>query len=261
MACSSRSMVLITHQDALLAAGIAATLAAVADEFEVVRPNRGQTETALTQAWVSCDLTVADYDTAVEQMKRGAPAWPVLILTQETREARVRKALELGVRGYLLVGCSAAELIESIRIIRRGGSVLARIVTERLAESLRTEPLTKRQRAVLRELLNGLSNKDIARRLCLTEGTVKSHMKAVLTKLNASSRTEAVAIAQRRGIASDPEPASRQPRSAKRIVNNTTHPGDVAEEGDHRRCSRRLPADPGGPDAHGQLVKSTDSPP
>jgi len=112
-------------------------------------------------------------------------------------------ALKLGARGYLLSGCSAAELVHSIRVIRQGGTALSREIAERIAESLRCERLTARELTVLRELMNGLSNKGIANRLSLAVGTVKTHVKKILTKLNASSRAEAITIAQRRGIIAD----------------------------------------------------------
>jgi DNA-binding NarL/FixJ family response regulator len=199
MAHSLRTRVLLAHQDALLAAGIAATLTAN-DEFEVMR---AEGDASIAQASCSIDVAIADYHTAVEQMKKGRLCRRVLILSGEVGEARVRLALELGARGYLLSGCSGAELVQSIRTISRGGTALSPEVTESIAESLRSEPLTTRELTVLRELMKGLSDKGIANRLSISVGTVKSHVKRVLNKLNAACRVEAVAIAQRRGIVFD----------------------------------------------------------
>jgi two-component system NarL family response regulator len=198
---SSRTRVLLAHQDALLAAGVAATLTGD-DEFEVMLPDTGS-HASVAQAWRSADVAIVDYQTALEQMREGGPCRRVLILSREAGEARVLLALKLGARGYLLSGCSAAELVHSIRVIRQGGTALSREVAERIAESLRSEPLTARELTVLRELMNGLSNKGIANRLSLSLGTVKTHVKNILAKLNASGRAEAITIAQRRGIIAD----------------------------------------------------------
>ena len=201
MTHSSRTRVLLAHQDGLLAAGIAATLSAD-DEFEVMRPD-GDTDASIAEAWHSVDVTIADYHTAVEQMKKGGLHHRVLILSGEAGEARVLLALELGARGYLQSGCSAAELVQSIRIISRGGTALSPEVAESMAESLRSRPLTAREQTVLRELMSGLSDKGIANKLSISVGTIKTHVRQILTKLNASGRAEAIAIAVRRGMIFD----------------------------------------------------------
>lgn len=199
MATSSRTRVLLAHQDGLLTAGIAATLNACG-EFEVIRTDCNG---SLASTWRSADVAIADYHTAVEQMKNGDLHRRVLILSGEAGEARVLLALELGARGYLLSDCSAAELVQSVRTISRGGIALSPEVAERMAESLRSEPLTARELTVLRELMNGLSDKGIANRLSISVGTTKVHVRQILTKLDASGRAEAIAIAQRRGMIFD----------------------------------------------------------
>jgi DNA-binding NarL/FixJ family response regulator len=198
MANASKTRVLLAHQDGLLAAGIAATLSAD-DEFEVMQPD-GTGDACIARAWRSVDVAIADFHTAVEQMKKGELHRRVLILSSEAGEARVLLALELGARGYLLSGCSAAELLQSIRTISQGGTALSPEVAGRMAESLRSEPLTARELTVLRELMNGLSDKGIANRLSISVGTIKAHVRQILTKLDASCRAEAIAIAQKRGM-------------------------------------------------------------
>jgi len=73
-------------------------------------------------------------------------------------------------------------------------------VARRIAENMTQQALTAREETVLRQLMLGLSNKRIAVQFTLTEGTVKAHVKSILAKLNAASRTEAIAIAHRRGL-------------------------------------------------------------
>jgi DNA-binding NarL/FixJ family response regulator len=201
MAQTMRTRVLLAHQDGLLAAGIAATLSAD-EEFEVTRAD-GDSDASVAEAWRSVDVAIADYQTAVEQMKKGELCRRVLILSSEVGEARVLRALELGAHGYLLSGCSAEELVESIRIISRGGTALSPEVAERMAERLRSKPLTARELTVLRELMSGQSDKGIANRLSISVGTIKAHVRQILTKLNASGRAQAIAIAQRRGMIFD----------------------------------------------------------
>jgi len=185
----------------LLAAGIAATLSADG-EFEVMRHD-GDNDASVAEPWRSVDVAVADYHTAVQQMKKGELYPRVLILSSEAGEARVLLALELGAHGYLLSGCSADELVQSIRIISRGGTALSPEVAESMAERLRSKPLTARELTVLRELMSGLSDKGIAKRLSVSVGTIKAHVRHILTKLDASGRAEAIAIAQRRGMIFD----------------------------------------------------------
>lgn len=201
MAHTVRTRVLLAHQDGLLAAGIAVTLSAD-EEFEVTRAD-GDSDASVAEAWRSVDVAIADYQTAMEQMKKGELHRRVLILSSEVGEARILRALELGAHGYLLSGCSAEELVESIRIISRGGTALSPEVAERMAESLRSKPLTAREMTVLRELMSGQSDKGIANRLSISVGTIKAHVRQILTKLNASGRAQAIAIAQRRGMIFD----------------------------------------------------------
>lgn len=123
-----------------------------------------------------------------------------MILTHNTSEAKISRALEQGVRGYVLLGGSLEDLIDGLRSIHAGGVAVGPLVVTRMADWMKQQTLTPRQEEILRQLMLGLSNKIIASKLALTIGTVKSHVKAILQKLDARSRTEAAAIARRRGI-------------------------------------------------------------
>jgi DNA-binding NarL/FixJ family response regulator len=123
-----------------------------------------------------------------------------MILTHSDSEAKICHALEQGVRGHLLLGCSVQELINALRSVNVGRFALGPLVVSRMADWMTQQALTQREEDTLRQMMLGLSNKGIARKLTLEVGTVKTHVKAILRKLNATSRTEAVAIAQRRGI-------------------------------------------------------------
>jgi DNA-binding CsgD family transcriptional regulator len=123
-----------------------------------------------------------------------------MILTHSTSEAKICHALEKGVRGYVLLGGSLQNLIDDLRSIHAGGVAVGPLVVSRMANWMKQQTLTRREEEILRYLMLGFSNKIIARKFALSTGTVKAHVKAILHKLDARSRTEAAAIAQRRGI-------------------------------------------------------------
>jgi DNA-binding NarL/FixJ family response regulator len=124
----------------------------------------------------------------------------ILILTRNTNESHIRLAIEQGVSGYLLVGCRPDELVSGLRALTRGDTVLSTLVAAKLADSVRHPPLTPRELTVLSHLVKGLSDKAIGNQLAVAAGTVKSHVKSILNKLGARGRTEAAAIARRRGL-------------------------------------------------------------
>jgi DNA-binding NarL/FixJ family response regulator len=147
------------------------------------------------------DVVVADYDSGLRLIASiDAYRDRVVILTHTDTEARVCHALEQGARGYLLLGCSLKDLMEGLRSVHVGGIALGPLVASRIADRMKQEALTRREGDILRQLMLGLCNKSIAANLALAVGTVKAHVKSILRKLEARSRTEAVAIAQRRGI-------------------------------------------------------------
>jgi two-component system NarL family response regulator len=149
----------------------------------------------------SADVVVADYDYGLRLIESaGTGRHRVMILTHSTSEAKICRALEQGVRGYVLLGGSLQNLIDGLRSIHAGGVAVGPLVVTRMADWMKQRTLTRRQEEILRQLMLGFSNKIIARKLALAIGTVKTHVKAILQKLDAKSRTEAAAIAQRRGI-------------------------------------------------------------
>ncbi|MFD6181736.1 response regulator [Streptomyces goshikiensis] len=141
----------------------------------------------------------------------------VLVLTTFDLDEYVFGALRAGAAGFLLKNADAAELIEAVRTVARGEGLIAPAVTRRLiAEFAAPRPsrpavppetaaavasLTRREREVLGRLGEGLSNAEIAGRLEMAEGTVKTHVSRVLGKLELRSRVQAAVLAQELGIA------------------------------------------------------------
>jgi len=201
MAKLSKIKVLIAHGDPLISAGLESLLRKRRD-FEAAVCNPVSTVSLATASHLpSADVVVADYDSGLRLIESaGAGRHRVMILTHSDSEAKICHALEQGARGYLLLGCSFQDVIDGLRSVHVGGTALGPLVVSRIADWMKQQALTGREKEILRQMMLGLSNKGIARNLTLALGTVKTHVKSILNKLEASSRTEAAAIAQRRGI-------------------------------------------------------------
>ncbi|MEY2457681.1 MAG: hypothetical protein QOK06_2806, partial [Acidimicrobiaceae bacterium] len=127
----------------------------------------------------------------------------VLILTDDDSEVSIRTAVELGISGYLPLSSRVESVVHAVRCIHNGGTAMAPNIMTKMAMSLRSRGLTRREVEVLRLIMQGLPDKAIARLLERSFETARSHVKAILMKLDASSRVEAVAIARRRGLLSE----------------------------------------------------------
>jgi DNA-binding NarL/FixJ family response regulator len=124
----------------------------------------------------------------------------IIMLTTFEGDVEIQRALEAGARGYLLKNMPPSDLVEAIRQVHAGKKRVPPEVAAQLAEHMSDEDLTAREIEVLRQLGGGNRNKDIAERLCISEETVKVHIKHIMDKLGAKDRTQAITIAVRRGI-------------------------------------------------------------
>jgi DNA-binding NarL/FixJ family response regulator len=124
----------------------------------------------------------------------------IIMLTTFEGDVEIQRALEAGARGYMLKSMPPRELVEVIRQVHLGKKRVPAEVASHLAEHLSDESLTAREIDVLRHIAEGNRNREIAERLFISEETVKVHVKHIMEKLRASDRTEAVAIAVRRGV-------------------------------------------------------------
>ena len=124
----------------------------------------------------------------------------IIMLTTFEGDVEIQRALEAGARGYMLKSMPPRELIEVIRQVYAGKKRVPAEVASYLAEHMSDEALTAREIDVLRHIAGGNRNRDIAEQLHISEETVKVHVKHIMEKLGASDRTQAVAIAVRRGI-------------------------------------------------------------
>jgi DNA-binding NarL/FixJ family response regulator len=143
---------------------------------------------------------------ATAQICRAWPAARIIILTTFDRDDYVFQGVRAGALGYLLKDTPAERLVETIRRVHAGEAFIQPEIASRALRELMhpgagpVEPLSEREREVLVLLAQGLSNREIADRLVITEGTVKNHVSNVLGKLQAENRTQAADIARRRGL-------------------------------------------------------------
>jgi DNA-binding NarL/FixJ family response regulator len=124
----------------------------------------------------------------------------IVMLTTFEGDVEIQRSLAAGARGYILKSMPPNELTDVIRQVHAGKKRIPPQVAAQLAEHLADEPLTARERDVLQHIAGGNRNRDIGEKLFISEETVKVHVKHIMEKLGASDRTEAVAIAVRRGI-------------------------------------------------------------
>ena len=124
----------------------------------------------------------------------------IIVMTTYETEDDVRQALQAGAKSYLVKGAAPEQILETVRRVAAGEALVPSRIASVLTESLGRPELSPRELQVLRRLAAGNSNKEIGEMLQITEHTVKAHVKAILLKLGAVGRTEAIAIAMRRGL-------------------------------------------------------------
>jgi DNA-binding NarL/FixJ family response regulator len=183
--------VLVSTQHDIQLAGEASTAAEAIQKYRNILPDV-----------TLMDLRLPDRSgiDALIAIRSEFPEARVIVLTTFEGDANIQRALQAGARGYMLKGAPPAELLDAIRDVHAGKKRIPAAVAAQLAEHAHEEPLTARELEVLQRLASGGRNRDIGDELCITEETVKVHLKHVMDKLGAKDRTEAVAIALRRGI-------------------------------------------------------------
>jgi DNA-binding NarL/FixJ family response regulator len=138
---------------------------------------------------------------ATKEILKVVPDAAVLIFTAFSERSLLTRALESGARGYILKEAPHETLLRAIeRIAGGGGYVDQALVPDVLSGKDQADMLTAREREILQLLANGMSNSDVAAKLFISQETVKSHVRHILTKLEADTRTHAVAIALRESI-------------------------------------------------------------
>jgi len=198
--------VVTLHPDPIIRAGVVASLRRhtsldIVDEEHDADPSPGHsTSVVIAELAQAMRMAEAVSRSALGSTERNGSTTRTLVLTANDREADIRRAIEAGVDGYILIGGPLSDLIDGVEALACGRRYLARPVAQRMADSMTRTSLTTRERDVLQLVAAGESNKVIGRKLGIELGTVKSHVTAIMTKLNATSRTQAAAIARAQGL-------------------------------------------------------------
>ncbi len=200
--------ILVVDDHPLLRDGIAALLEAQTDMELIAEASNGREgiERFRTHA---PDITLMDLQMpdkngieAITAIRCISPDARIIVLTTYSGDVQVMRALEAGARAYLLKNLLHKELLETIRAVHAGRKTMSPSLAVELAEHAGMDGLTTREIDVLELIAAGCANKEIAAQLSITEETVKSRVKNILSKLQANDRTHAVTLGLKRGIIS-----------------------------------------------------------
>ena len=198
--------VMIVDDHPLLRVGVASIVNARADMTVVAQTGTGEEAVALFVQHKP-DVTLMDLRLskmsgvdAILAIRSRFPAARFVVLTTYEGDEDIHRALEAGAKGYIIKGMPYQTLIEALLRVHGGGRFLPPPVARALASRMPDSDLSSREKEVLRHLVEGMSNKEIAGLLGITEATVKCHVSTILMRLNVSDRTQAVVTALQRGL-------------------------------------------------------------
>jgi len=198
--------VLLADDHAVVLEGLGAMIGRQSDMTVVAEANNGLEAVALWRAHrpdvalVDLRMPMLDGVGVITEIRRTDLTARLIILTTYETEEDIYQGIRAGAHGYLLKDARRNDVLDAIRRVHAGETLLSPNVSAKLAQRVTDEALTDRERDVLTLLANGKSNRDIGSEIHIEESTVKSHLKSIFTKLHVMSRTEAVSVAMRRGL-------------------------------------------------------------
>jgi two-component system, NarL family, response regulator len=206
-AMTQQIRVLLADDHPVVREGLAAILKSQKD-IEIVAEAANGEEACELYDQLSPDVLLLDLrmpkkdglQVITELMTRSAPKPRIMVMTFYESEHDIRRVLKAGAKAFLVKGSHPQQIREAVRRVAQGENFLPPEIGFKLAESMSHPELSNRETQVLQYLACGSSNKEIGRALYISEGTVKHHVKSILSKLDAIGRAEAVAIAARRGL-------------------------------------------------------------
>ncbi len=210
--------VLITDDHTVVRKGLSA-LIQTEHEMEVVGEAADGEEAVFKSRTLKPDVILMDLSmprkdgvAAIAEIKQHNPNARILVLTSLAEDSKIMSAIKAGALGYLLKDAAPDELLRAIRTVAKGESSLHPSVAQKVLHSIRTpvaEPqsdtLTERENEILRLIAQGLPNQHIAKKLSISERTVRTHVSNILRKLHLPNRTQAALYAIREGLVSPDE--------------------------------------------------------
>jgi two-component system NarL family response regulator len=201
-----RIRILVVDDHALMRVGLVASIGGEPDMEIVAAASNGKEAVEFFRQHRP-DITLMDLKMpvmggveAIQAIRGECPSAKVIVLSTYEGDDDIFRALEAGATSYLLKDTLAEDLVRVIREVFAGGRPLPAPVAKRLADRMLHPDLTARELDVLRLIARGMRNKEIAAQLGIGEETTQGHVKNILSKLGLHDRTEAVAVAVRRGI-------------------------------------------------------------
>lgn len=203
----AKMTVMVVDDHPLMRVGITAIINARPDMTVVAQAETGEESVLLFQRYQP-DVTLMDLRLpgkmggveAIAAVRSSYPNARFIVVTTYEGDVDIHRALEAGAQGYVIKGMPYQTLVEALQKVHAGRRFVPPPVARALASRMPDSDLSSREMEVLQLLMNGKKNKDIANLLGITEATVKSHVSAILMRLNVSDRTEAVVTALRRGL-------------------------------------------------------------
>jgi DNA-binding NarL/FixJ family response regulator len=198
--------ILLVEDHPVVRFGLVALIDAQLDMTVVAQTGEGQTAIREFDR-VQPDLAIIDLRLpdlpgvdVISRIVGNHPEARIVVLTTYEGDEDIHSALVAGARGYLIKAMPHDVLLSTIRKVRAGGRSIPSVIAKTLASRTPHSDLTSREAEILTLITHGMSNKEIAEHSGITEGTVKSHVNVILSKLGATHRTQAALIAIRRGL-------------------------------------------------------------
>jgi|SRR5579883_49088 DNA-binding NarL/FixJ family response regulator len=187
---------MLESEENISVTGLAGSVAEAFSELEKTKPDV-----------VLLDLRLPELEgiEAIGQIRRSYPDVRILVLTNYEADDYIYRAFQAGAMGYLLKSTPQAEIVRAVEMVNGNQRYIPPRIKERLAEIIGREELTQRELEVLRLAALGLTNKEIARQLFISDKTARNHIASCLVKLGANDRTEGVTTAIKRGLIRLPE--------------------------------------------------------
>lgn len=201
-----RIRVLIADDHGVVREGLVAMIRRKSDMVVVGEASNGREAIALWKehrpAVTLLDLRMPELDgvNVIKEIREIDDKARIIVVTTYDGDEDIYRAIQAGAKGYLLKDAPREALLDSIRRVAAGETCIPVHLAAKLADRISGEALSDRELEVLQLMAKGDINKQVGSKLFISEGTVKSHVKSIFAKMNVLSRTEAVAVATRRGL-------------------------------------------------------------